>query len=197
MTRRADGTSPLDLGRACLVVTGAPGAGKSTVSRAVAAALSRSALVEAYIVSGMVVSGHVWALGEPADEAARQIRLCHENLCALATNLANAGFTPVIDVVVPDLANLDGFRSALGDRLRLVVLDPGTDVCVSRNATRPPVEQFFFDGYDGLHATMQTGFGGLGWWLDTSAQTCDETVEQLLTHADERARVEPLATLRT
>ena len=61
----------------------------------------------------MVVSGHVWALGEPADEAARQIRLCHENLCALATNLANAGFTPVIDVVVPDLANLDGFRSAL------------------------------------------------------------------------------------
>ena len=77
--------------------------------------------MEAYIVSGMVVSGHVWALGEPADEAARQIRLCHENLCALATNLANAGFTPVIDVVVPDLANLDGFRSALGDRLRLVV----------------------------------------------------------------------------
>ena len=153
--------------------------------------------MDAYIVCGMVVSGHVWALGEPADEAARQIRLCHENLCALATNLANAGFTPVIDVVVPDLANLDGFRSALGDRLRLVVLDPGTDVCVSRNAIRPPNEQFFFDGYDGLHATMQTGFGGLGWWLDTSAQTCDETVEQLLTHADERARVEPLATLRT
>jgi hypothetical protein len=154
--------------------------------------LSRSALLDAYVVSGMVVSGHVWALGEPAEEAARQVRLCHENLCALATNLANAGFTPVIDVVVPDGANLDGFRSALGDRLRLVVLDPGTDVCVSRNATRAPIEQFFFDGYDGLHATMSTGFGGLGWWLDTAAQTSDETVEQLLTHADERARVEPL-----
>lgn len=192
MTRQADGTSPLDLGRACLIVTGAPGAGKSTVSRAVAAALSRSALLEAHVVSGMVVSGHVWPLGEPAEEATRQVRLCHENLCALATNLASAGFTPVIDVVVPDLANLEGFRSALGDRLRLVVLDPGTDVCVSRNATRPPIEQFFFDGYDGLHATMQTGFGGLGWWLDTSAQTSDETVEQLLAHADDRARVEPL-----
>ena len=104
---------------------------------------------------------------------------------------------PVIDVVVPDLANLDGFRSALGDRLRLVVSTPGPTSASSRNATRPPIEQFFFDGYDGLHATMQTGFGGLGWWLDTSAQTSDETVEQLLTHADERARVEPLATLRT
>lgn len=192
MTKSADETSPLDLGRACLIVTGAPGAGKSTVSRAVAAALSRSALLEAYVVSGMVVSGYVWPLGEPADEAARQIRLCHENLCVLATNLADAGFTPVIDVVVPDLANLDGFRSALGDRLRLVVLDPGTDVCVSRNATRAPIEQFFFDGYDGLHATMSTGFGGLGWWLDTSTQSSDETVDQLLAHADDRARVEPL-----
>ena len=190
---RADLTSPLDLGRVCLIVTGAPGAGKSTVSRAVAAALSRSARLDAYVISGLIVSGHVWALGEPAEEASRQVRLCHDNLCALATNLANAGFTPVIDVVVPDGANLDQFRSALGDRLRLVVLDPGTDVCVNRNATRPPVEQFFFDGYDGLQATMHTGFGGLGWWLDTSTQTPEETVEQLLSHADERARLDPLA----
>jgi hypothetical protein len=91
--------------------------------------------------------------------------------------------------------NLDGFRSALGDRLRLVVLDPGTDVCVSRNATRPPIEQFFFDGYDGLHATMESGCGGHGRWLHTSGQTSDETVEQLLSRADDRARVEPLRQL--
>jgi predicted kinase len=135
--------SPLDLGRVCLVVTGAPGPGKSTVTRAVAQALSRSARLDAFEVSNVVVSGHVWPLGEPADEAARQATLCHENLCALATNLMNAGFTPVVDVVVPDRKELDVFRSALGDRLRLVVLDPGTDVCVSRNAARAPVEQFF------------------------------------------------------
>lgn len=184
--------SPLDLGRVCLVVTGAPGAGKSTVTRAVAQALSRSARLDAFEVSNVVVSGHVWPLGEPADEAARQATLCHENLCALATNLMNAGFTPVVDVVVPDRKELDVFRSALGDRLRLVVLDPGTDVCVSRNAARAPVEQFFFDGYAGLHATMQTGFGDLGWWLDTSGTTADETVEDLLAHAEIRARVQPL-----
>ena len=104
----------------------------------------------------------------------------------------NAGFTPVVDVVVPDRKELEVFRSALGDRLRLVVLDPGTDVCVSRNAARAPVEQFFFDGYGALHATMQTGFGDLGWWLDTSGMTADETVEDLLAHAEIRARVQLL-----
>ena len=60
-------TQPLDLGRACLLVTGAPGAGKSTVSRLVAASLTRSALLDGYFVSGLVVSGRVWALGEPSD----------------------------------------------------------------------------------------------------------------------------------
>jgi predicted kinase len=183
---------PIDLGRVCLVVTGAPGAGKSTVTRAVAEALSWSARLDSFDISNLVVSGHVWPLGEPADEAARQATLCHENLCALATNLMSSGFTPVVDVVVPDRKALDVFLSALGDRLRLVVLDPGTDVCVSRNAARAPLEQFFFDGDAGLHATMRTGFGDLGWWLDTSGMTAEETVEDLLAHAEVRARVEPI-----
>lgn len=129
---------PLDRGRTCLLVTGAPGAGKSTITRMVAAGLTRSALLDGYVVSNLVVSGRVWALGEPADEAARQVTLCNENLCALATNLANAGFTPVIDTVIPDVGQLDVFRRALGERLRVIVLDPGTDVCKSRNATARP-----------------------------------------------------------
>jgi len=127
-------------------------------------------------------------LGEPSDEAARQVELCNDNLCALATNFADAGFTPVIDTVVPNQAQLDVFRRALGDRLRLLVLDPGTDACVERNATRPAIEQFFFDGYPELHASMLAGFGDLGWWLDTSELTAERTVERVLAEAYERAQ---------
>lgn len=187
----------LDDGRACLLITGAPGAGKSTVSRLIAQQLSRSALLDAYFVSTMVVSGYVWPLGEPADEAARQVRLLNTNLCALAGNFAGAGFTPVIDLVVPDGANLDTFRRALSPHpLLLVVLDPGSDACRYRNQIRAPEEQFFFDGYDELRAAMRSGFGDLGWWFDTSDLSAEQTVERILREAPRRAVLPTTRTLR-
>ncbi|WP_328862850.1 zeta toxin family protein [Streptomyces sp. NBC_00306] len=69
----------------CLIVSGMPGAGKSTVTRLVAERLARSARLDGDELNGMIVNGFVWALGEPADEAARQVELLHRNLCALAT----------------------------------------------------------------------------------------------------------------
>lgn len=180
---------PLDLGRSCLLVTGAPGAGKSTVTRLVASALTRSALLDGYFISTLVVSGRVWALGEPVDEATRQVALRNDNLCVLATNLADAGFTPIIDTVIPDRAQLDVFRRALQPRLRLIILDPGTDVCKRRNATRPAIDQFFFDGYAELRASMRAGFGDLGWWFDTSARTVEATVLRVLAEVNDRGLV--------
>lgn len=177
-------TSSLDHGAACLLVTGAPGAGKSTVSRLVAQALTRSALLRGDFVSRLVVSGHVWALGEPADEAARQTRLCNDNLVSLARNLVAAGFTPVIDWVVPDRAQLDVFVDGLGDLgLRLLVLDPGAPTCRARNEERAPEEQFFFDGHEALTAAMRAGFAELGWWFDTSALTAAETAAHVVDDA--------------
>ena len=180
----------LEDGQAWLLITGAPGAGKSTVSRLIAQQLSRSALLDAYFVSTMVVSGYVWPLGKPADEAARQVRLLNTNLCALAGNFADAGFTPVIDLVVPNGEHLEAFRRALtSHRLLLVVLDPGSDTCRYRNQIRAPQEQFFFEGYEELRNSMRNGFGNLGWWFDTSDLNAEQTVERILREAPRRAVV--------
>jgi hypothetical protein len=160
------------------------------VSRLIAQQLSRSALLDAYFLSTMVVSGYVWPLGEPADEAARQVRLLNTNLCALAGNFADAGFTPVIDLVVPNGEHLEAFRRALAPhRLLLVVLDPGSDTCRYRNQIRAPQEQFFFEGYDELRASMRNGFGNRGWWFDTSDLSAEQTVERILREAPRRAAV--------
>ncbi|NED96253.1 phosphotransferase [Phytoactinopolyspora alkaliphila] len=174
----------MDHGKSCLIITGAPGAGKSTVSVLVARALARSALLNGDGLNGLIVSGRVWALGKPADEAARQVRLCNENVCALATNFADSGFTPVIDWIIPDREQLDFYLTALSPRrVLVVVLAPSIDEARLRNTTRDPAEQFVFDGYEALMSSMHDGFGDAGWWFDTTDLTPEETAQQIVARA--------------
>jgi predicted kinase len=163
------------------IVTGMPGAGKSTVSRLVAAALPRAVRIRADDLNAMIVSGAVWPLGRPADEAERQVELCYRNLGALAHNFTASGFTTIVDCVLPDGDHLDRLlRQLPQQRARLVVLAPGEAACRDRNAARNTDEQFDFDGYSQLDATMRAGFGDQGQWIDSADLTGEQTVRTIL-----------------
>jgi predicted kinase len=172
----------------CVIVSGMPGAGKSTVSTLAARLLPRAARVKGDDLNEMILSGRVGFQCEPAAEADRQGDLCNRNMCSLAGNFIDYGFTVLMDTVVADRAELDFLVGLLAPRpVRLVTLAPGIAACQHRNATRVPSERWEFDGYQRLEADMWRDLGDLGWWFDTSALTPTATADQLVRDAARRA----------
>ncbi len=169
-------------------MSGMPAAGKSTVTGLAARLLPRAARIKADDVNEMILSGRVWRLGEPVNEARRQAELCDRNLCGLANNFIDSGFTVLIDQLVTDLAELEFLVGLLAPRpVRLVTLAPTVEVCQQRNATREVSERWEFDGYHKLEADLRRDFSDVGWWFDTSALTPEATAQQLVTEAAHRA----------
>jgi predicted kinase len=165
----------------CVIVSGMPAAGKSTVTALAARLLPRAAQVKGDAVNQMILSGRVWFMGKPRDEARRQDELCNRNMCSLANNFVDFGFTVFMDTVVADRAELDFLLALLSPRpVRLVTLAPGVEVCRHRNVTRDPEERFEFDGYHQLESDMKRDLGEVGWWFDTSALTPTQTAQQLV-----------------
>jgi hypothetical protein len=150
----------------CLIVNGMPGSG-TTVTRLVAGLLPRAALLRSEYVAELVVTGRVWALGEPRSEARRQQLLTSRNMCMLANNFAAEDITPVLDYGLFSRELLDLALAQLTPRpLMLVMLAPGLKICQARNAAREDDERLDF-AYSPLEAELEREVGGIGWWFDT------------------------------
>ena len=172
-----------------IVVTGVMAAGKSTVSQLLAERFSRAVHLRGDVFRRFVVTGRVDMSPQGEPEAERQLALRHTIAAQTANSYVAAGFT----VVVQDLfvgATLEPFVDQLVERpVSLVMLAPDVAVVMQRESERVKV------GYGDLWSIrdfdhmVRTKTPRIGLWLDSSQQTPDETVDDILSRLPE-ARID-------
>lgn len=169
------------------LISGVPGAGKTTAARALAQTFEASTHIEGDRLAEWIVSGAVLPGDEPAEESERQMELCIRNQCLLARSFAEAGFTPVLDYVVVTRHLLDAYGHYLaGGVLRFVTLAPPLEVALERDRDR--AAKSVGDRFADLDALMREELTGVGLWLDNGALSVEETVAAILDGA-EAARI--------
>ncbi len=171
------------------LITGVPGAGKSTVARQLASRMERGAYVPGDRIHDLIVSGQVEPDHEPQDEAEKQIELVERSLCLLARSFAHAGFVPVLDWVVRNGRDLQVYIHNLsGLALHVAVLAPRAET-VTRRKPRAAAR------WAHLGETLARELRTVGLWVDSSELSADQTIDYILANKA-RARL-PWATERT
>jgi chloramphenicol 3-O-phosphotransferase len=167
-----------------ILITGIQAAGKSTVAQLLAERFPRSVHVRGDLFRRMIVGGREDMTPEPSDEAVRQLRLRHRLTAATCDMYADAGFTAIAQDVILGEHLTETIALIRNRPLHVVVLAPSPDAIAVREAARDKVAYGRFT-IGVLDEVLRSETPRTGLWLDTSAQTPDETVEEILARWDE------------
>jgi hypothetical protein len=166
------------------LVIGIQAAGKSTVADELARRFDRSVHVRGGEFSRSAVNGWVHPWDRPASEARRLLDLRYRLSAQAANEYCAAGFTTVAQDNIFGLDVSKWLALATGRPRHLVVLRPSLDAVKTRHQKR-----LVKTGKRAYHPDRSTpedldrlleSTPRIGLWLDTSNQTPEETVNEIL-----------------
>ena len=148
--------------------------------------LPRSVHIHGDMFRRMVVNGRADMTPNPSPDAIAQLNLRYDLAAMAADRYAEAGFDAIVQDVIlsKDLADFVK-RIASPDRY-LVVLSPRVSALEWREEQRMKAGYVHFSP-DALDAVLQRETAQIGYWLDSSSQTPDETVQDILSNLSKAA----------
>ena len=163
------------------LITGVMASGKSTTAQALAQALPRCVHLRGDLFRRMIVTGREEMADPPTEEALRQLHLRYRLAAQAARGYWEAGFSVVLqdNYYGPDLANMVALLG--GIPVRVVVLCPDAETVKAREAARGKTGYVGFEPAS-LLETFRRETPRLGFWLDNSRLTVEESVEKILEH---------------
>jgi chloramphenicol 3-O-phosphotransferase len=171
-----------------MLVTGIQAAGKSTIAQLLAERLPRSVHVRGDLYRRMVINGRADMTPDPTPEAVRQLRLRHRLTALTCDEYFGAGFTVVAQDVILGTHLTETIGLIRQRPLLVVVLAPTPEAVAAREAARGKTA---YDRWtiEALDHGLRTETPHIGLWLDTSHQSPDETVDEILSRAWPEAMV--------
>lgn len=170
--------------RAIYLITGVMASGKSTVAELLASKMEKGVHLRGDVFRRMIVSGRAEMSAQPSDEAIRQLYLRY----CLAADAAKTYYDNGFSVVLQD--NYYGEEiSRILDMLKdypvhVIVLCPNVETVKKREKMRGKVGYTGFT-VEALYADFMKETPQIGFWLDTSERSPEQSVEDIFLHFGE------------
>lgn len=163
------------------LITGVMASGKSTVSQLLPSKMKKGVHLRGDLFRKMIVSGRADMSMQPSEEAVRQLHLRYR----LAADAAKAYYDNGFSVVLQDNyygEELTRMLSMLKDYpVHVIVLCPDVETVKKREKMRKKIGYSNFS-VESLYADFMKETPRIGLWLDTTTQTPEQVVQDILQH---------------